>query len=136
MAARIFFVSLIFTALAGVVSSTAPDLARAQDDGYSFDDYLAEIEESKMDEARCRNDNNDTQPEQRIDACTRLIEDAHVENDLVGTYYVNRAAANTNSAQSCADVRKGIQVIEDSNSSIFGENYLSAARSLEDAVCR
>ncbi|MFD0987044.1 hypothetical protein [Methyloligella solikamskensis] len=136
MTARYLFASLVFGALAALGTSAAPDLVRAQDDGYSFEDFMAEIEEGKKDQALCRDDDGDTPPQERMDACTRLIEDAPVENDLVGTYYVNRAMADTNSPQSCADVRKGIQVVEDSNSSIYGEDYLSAARRLEEVICQ
>ncbi|ODA68252.1 hypothetical protein A7A08_00069 [Methyloligella halotolerans] len=135
MAARIFFVSFVFGALTVVIASAAPDPARAQDDGYSFEDFMAEVEEGKKDQALCRDDEGGTSPQVRIDACTRLIEDAPYENDLVGTYYVNRAMAGGDPDQNCADVRKGIQVIEDSKSTIYGEDYLSAAGRLEESIC-
>lgn len=79
--------------IAGCLS--APQLAHAQDameqdgmeedDDYSFEDFLGEIEEDKEDQKRCEGNGDVSRAAQR-EACTRLIEDAPYENDLVGTY--------------------------------------------------
>lgn len=140
MAARFLFASVLFGALAMAGGMIVPETGRAQDDGYSddysFEDFMAEIEEDKKDQERCRNTVGDISAQEQVDACTRLIENAPYENDLVGEYYVDRATGQTDPAAQCADVRKVIQVLEDSNSTIYGESFLSAARSLEAAACR
>jgi len=130
MARRSFLLSIVFCAAAAIGSVSAIDTARAQDGDAAFDDFMAEIEAGKKDQSLCRNDEEDVAPEDQVSACTRLIEDAPYENDLVGTYYINRAMAGSDPDQSCADASKGVQVLEDSNSSISGEDYRDAARRL------
>ncbi len=136
MAGRILYLSIVFCAAAAIGSLSVPHLAKAQDGSATFDDFMAEIEAGKKDQALCRNDEEDVAPEDQVSACTRLIEDAPYENDLVGTYYINRAMAGSDPDQSCADASKGVQVLQDSNSSIYGEDYLDAARRLEESLCR
>ncbi len=124
----------------------APHLARAQDgmtedgmaeddDDYSFEDFMGEIEKDKADQERCGGSGEISRAEQQA-ACTRLIEDAPNENDLVGTYYVNRATTHEDAAGPCKDVSKGIEIIEREKSNIYGKGFLAAARNLEEAACR
>jgi hypothetical protein len=119
---------------AGCLAASHP--ARAQDDdGSSFDDFLAEIEKDKQDEKRCQGSGGVSQADQRA-ACTRIIENAPYENDLVGTYYVHRATTYQDIDAQCADVTKGVEIIEREKSKIFGKSFLDAARRLQDSACR
>jgi len=96
---------------------------------------MGEIEKDKEDQERCGGSGEISRAEQR-EACTRLIEDAPNENDLVGTYYVNRATTHEDATGQCKDVSKGIKIIEREKSNIYGKNFLEAARSLKEAACR
>ena len=53
------------------------------------------------------------------------------ENDLVGTYCVNRATAPKDRASQCEDVSKGVAIIERSKSTVFGTDFLEAATHLK-----
>ena len=113
----------------------AKDRSSDESDDYSFEDFLDEIEKDKEDQKRCRG-NDDASPSEQQEACTRLIEGAPVENDLVGEYYIDRAMTGEDATQRCQDVRKGISIIERSKSNIYGKPFLDAARRLEEAVCQ
>ena len=119
-----------------------PEPSRAQDDfldmdmdgDAAFEEFMGEIKTDKEDQRRCRGSDDVSAAEQAA-ACTRLIEKAPNENDLVGEYYVDRAMARQTRAEQCEDVRKGIAIIERSKSTIYGGNFLEAARQLEQAAC-
>lgn len=132
--------AVIVVSFAMAALATAPDFGHAEDrssdesDDYSLQDFFDEIERDKEDQKRCRGRNNVSSSEQHA-ACTRLIESAPVENDLVGEYYVDRAMAGEDAAAQCQDVRKGIAIIERSKSNIYGKDFLDAARRLEASIC-
>ncbi|ODR95641.1 hypothetical protein AUC70_01740 [Methyloceanibacter stevinii] len=48
-----------------------------------------------------------------VSACTRLIDNAAVENSVTGMFYGLRAANNTDAAQNCADAKKSLALAED-----------------------
>lgn len=124
------FSALISAGLIGSVN------AAEDDDGDAFfQEFLGEIEKDEDDRERCANTRDEVSPTEQYEACTRLIEDAHLENDLVGTYYVNRATAPKDPESQCADVTKGVAIIEKSKSTIFGANYLQAAKRLKEVAC-
>ena len=117
-----------------VVALQAPAaLAQGEDD---FEDFMEMLNQGKADRKLCLNLAGETDKKTQAAACTRLIEDAPRENDVVGTYYVARATATDDLESQCRDVRKGIAVIEKSKSTIYGKDYLDSARRLEDSACR
>jgi len=100
-----------------------------------FEEFMGSVERDKADRERCANTRDSVSKQEQYDACTRLIEDAPNENDLVGTYYVNRATAHDDHTAQCQDVTKGIEIIERENSRIFGADFLAAAKSLQKTSC-
>jgi YARHG domain len=46
------------------------------------------------------------EPNEIVDACSRLISNAQAENEMVGMFYAMRASANTDQQQNCKDARK------------------------------
>jgi hypothetical protein len=50
---------------------------------------------------------------QIVQACTRLIDNAAKENEIVGYFYAFRAAANTDKKSNCKDAHKVIELIKD-----------------------
>jgi len=142
MAVRVLLTIVVSFGLALGALLLAPNAARAQDDfldmdmdgDAAFEAFMGEIEKDKEDQRRCRGASDVAAAEQEA-ACTRLIENAPNENDLVGEYYVDRAMARQSRAEQCEDVRKGIAIIERTKSKIYGGNFLEAARRLEEAAC-
>ena len=65
---------------------------------------------------------------------SELITVGH-ENDLVGTYDVNRTTAPKDRASQCEDVSKGVAIIERSKSTVFGTDFLQAAKNLKAVAC-
>ena len=100
-----------------------------------FEEFMGSVARDKADRERCANTRDTVSKKEQYDACTRLIEDAPNENDLVGSYYVNRATALDDHTAQCQDVTKGVTIIERSNSSVFGTDFLAAAKSLQKAAC-
>jgi len=101
-----------------------------------FEEFMGEIERDKADRERCANTRDTVSKQEQYDACTRLIEDAPNENDLVGSYYINRALAPKGPAGQCLDVSRGIAIIEGFDSRAFRGDFLEAAKRLKDAACR
>ena len=100
-----------------------------------FEEFMGSVARDKADRERCADTRDTVSKKEQYDACTRLIEDAPNENDLVGSYYVNRATAFDDHTAQCQDVTKGVTIIERSNSSVFGTDFLAAAKSLQKAAC-
>ncbi|ODA66423.1 hypothetical protein A7A08_02821 [Methyloligella halotolerans] len=63
-----------------------------------------------------------------VDACTRLIDNAEVENEMVGMFYGLRASSNDDAAQNCSDANKVLELTDD-------PNLINAAQSLVEANC-
>jgi sugar phosphate isomerase/epimerase len=63
-----------------------------------------------------------------VEACTRLIDNASVENPMVGMFYGLRASNNDDRAQNCADARKSLELADD-------EAIKSLSQKLIDANC-
>ncbi|MDJ0512852.1 MAG: hypothetical protein QNJ62_05345 [Methyloceanibacter sp.] len=100
-----------------------------------WDSFMQDIERDKADRERCANLRDAVSKQEQYDACTRLIENAPNENDLVGTFYVNRATAHEDHTAQCQDVTKGIEIIERENPRIFGGGFLASAKRLQQAAC-
>lgn len=115
--------------------SGAPGHDDADADAF-FEEFMGQVKRDDADRDRCANTRDTVSKEEQYDACTRLIEDAHNENDLVGSYYVNRALAPKSPAGQCEDVTRGVAIIEGFKSTAFRGAYLEAAKSLKDSACR
>ena len=48
-----------------------------------------------------------------VEACTRLIDNAAVENSVTGMFYGLRASNNDDPVQNCFDARKSLELAED-----------------------
>ena len=48
-----------------------------------------------------------------VEACTRLIDNASVENAMIGMLYGVRASNNDDRAQNCSDARKSLALADD-----------------------
>ena len=48
-----------------------------------------------------------------VGACTRLIDNAAKENEMVGFFHALRAAANDDKASNCADAHKVLELTQD-----------------------
>lgn len=48
-----------------------------------------------------------------VEACTRLIDNAAVENSMIGMFYGLRASNNDDRAQNCSDARKSLALADD-----------------------
>ena len=48
-----------------------------------------------------------------VAACTRLIDNAATENELVGFFYAMRATANDDKASNCHDAKKVLELTDD-----------------------
>lgn len=48
-----------------------------------------------------------------VEACTRLIDNAETENELVGLFYAMRATANTDATANCSDAHKVLELTDD-----------------------
>jgi hypothetical protein len=141
MKTRSLLAGVVFSSLAIAGLMVAPDFGRAKDgasdqsDDYSFDDFMEEIKKDKEDQRRCRGTGGGvSKPEQQA-ACTRLIDKAPYENDLVGEYYIMRATTHEDAAAQCKDVSKGIELIENSKPRPSWKNLLDAAHGLKESAC-
>lgn len=63
-----------------------------------------------------------------VEACTRLIDNSQVENEMVGMFYGLRASSNDDQAQNCSDAHKVLELTDD-------PNLVNAAQSLVEANC-
>lgn len=106
------------------------------DAGAFFEEFMGQVKRDDADRERCANTRDTVSKEEQYDACTRLIEDAPNENDLVGSYYVNRALAPKSPAGQCEDVSRGVAIIEGFKSTAFRGAFLEAAKSLKESACR
>jgi hypothetical protein len=146
MMMRALIAAIAFLGL--TVSPAFTDTARAQDDFFDesemddadadafFEEFMGSVRRDEADRERCANTRDTVSKDEQYDACTRLIEDASNENDLVGTYYVNRALAPKSPTGQCEDVTRGVAIIEGSKSTVFSGAFLDAAKSLKDSACR
>lgn len=48
-----------------------------------------------------------------VKACTRLIDNAAEENEMVGFFYAMRAVANDDKALNCSDAKKVLELTDD-----------------------
>jgi len=64
----------------------------------------------KADFATCTQGKN---PGDVVAACTRLIDNAAVENAMTGMFYGLRASNNDDRAQNCLDARKSLELADD-----------------------
>ena len=67
----------------------------------------------QADYATCTAGDSSTQAEAMVEACSRLIENASQENELVGMFYALRASVNTDKSANCQDARKATSLIND-----------------------
>lgn len=58
-------------------------------------------------------------------ACTYLIDEAAVENEVTGYFYAMRALANTDRAQNCSDSRKVQELLKDPKLTDMIDNMIS-----------
>jgi hypothetical protein len=63
-----------------------------------------------------------------VEACTRLIDNASVENSMIGMFYGLRASNNDDRAQNCSDARKSLALADD-------EAIKKLSQELIDANC-
>lgn len=63
-----------------------------------------------------------------MEACTRLIDNAAVENSMTGMFYGLRAANNDDPEQNCSDARKSLELADD-------EAMRGLSQKLVDANC-
>ncbi len=63
-----------------------------------------------------------------VEACTRLIDNAAVENSMTGMFYGLRAANNNDPEQNCSDARKSLELADD-------EAMRGLSQKLVDANC-
>jgi len=63
-----------------------------------------------------------------VEACTRLIDNAAVENSTIGMFYGLRASNNDDPAQNCLDARKSLELADD-------EAIKGLSQKLIDANC-
>ena len=63
-----------------------------------------------------------------VEACTRLIDNAAVENSVTGMFYGLRASNNDDPAQNCFDARKSLEFSDD-------EAIKGLSQKLIDANC-
>ena len=63
-----------------------------------------------------------------MEACTRLIDNAEVENSVTGMFYGMRASNNDDPAQNCFDARKSLELADD-------EAIKGLSQKLIDANC-
>jgi len=47
-----------------------------------------------------------------VAACTRLIDNAKAENELIGFAYAMRATLSTDKASNCRDAKKAVQLVK------------------------
>jgi hypothetical protein len=50
-----------------------------------------------------------------VAACTRLIDNAQTENELVGLFYAMRATANDDKSANCSDAHKVLSLTDDAS---------------------
>lgn len=48
-----------------------------------------------------------------VSACTRLIDNANTENEVIGFFYAMRAIANDDKASNCRDAKKVLKLTDD-----------------------
>lgn len=65
------------------------------------------------DYAACTQGGNQISSGEIVEACSRLIDNAQQENELVGYFYAMRAASNDDRAQNCADAHKVLELVTD-----------------------
>jgi hypothetical protein len=82
----------------------------------------------KEDYATCTQGQGTVDNKLVVAACTRLINNAQVENETVGFFYALRASANTDRRSNCSDARKVLQLTKD-------PTFVSGAKTLIDANC-
>ena len=63
----------------------------------------------------CTQGGGNTPSDQVVAACSRLIDNAAEENEIVGFFYAIRASENNDRAQNCSDARRAAQLIQDPN---------------------
>jgi hypothetical protein len=73
----------------------------------------ASYEGMKADYATCTETNGTN--EQIVQACTRLIDNAATENELVGFFYGLRASHNDNKQSNCRDGHKVLELVNNPN---------------------
>jgi hypothetical protein len=61
-----------------------------------------------------------------VEACTRLINNASVENAMIGMLYGVRASNNDDRAQNCADARKSLALADDDAIKALSQKLIAA----------
>jgi hypothetical protein len=73
----------------------------------------AAYEGLQADYATCAQGRGKVANNQIVAACTRLIENAAQENELVGYFHALRAIASTDRARNCNDARIALKLLKD-----------------------
>ncbi len=63
-----------------------------------------------------------------VEACTRLIDNAAKENEMVGFFYAMRATANDDKASNCRDAHKVLELSND-------PTFVKGAKTLIEVNC-
>lgn len=61
-----------------------------------------------------------------VEACSRLIDNAAVENSMVGMFYGLRASSNDDPAQNCSDARKSLELADDDAIKALSQKLIDA----------
>ena len=61
-----------------------------------------------------------------VAACTRLIDNAAVENATIGMFYGVRASNNDDRAQNCSDARKSLALADDDAIKALSQKLIAA----------
>lgn len=76
----------------------------------------------------CIQGTGNTPKDQIVAACSRLIDNAATENEVVGYFYTSRALNNNDAAQNCSDARRAEELVETGD-------MLSLIKELQDIFC-
>lgn len=82
----------------------------------------------EKDYAACTQGQGKVSNETVVAACTRLIDNAAKENEMVGFFYAMRATANNDKKSNCADARKVLELTDD-------PTFVKGAKSLIELNC-
>jgi len=82
----------------------------------------------ESDFAACMYGSGKLQNGEIVDACTRLIDGAQKENEVVGLFHAMRAMAGTDSERNCADAQRAAALVE-------GADFKSLTQTLVGQMC-
>jgi hypothetical protein len=92
----------------GIVAAATCGLVLAASTAGAYDSLEADF-------ATCTQGSGKVDNATVVTACTRLIDNAKTENELVGLFYAMRATANDDKAANCSDAHKVLSLTDDPN---------------------